>query len=140
MSTNKAMLERQVNHLKHKLTTTIASALAFAGLACAPATAQDDAPAAADTQEPRQHAVTNMRLLMSALSSEAVDQQVKNVLMSCVYSNSMQEITVAMDRAIAANPDQFDREDNGVMLGVMAQICGYQPPAQQAGQAPAEPR
>lgn len=143
MSTNRVMSERPVNLLKQFLTTTIAS---LAALAAAPALAQEATPAepaAADTQQTRQHAVQNMSLLMSALNSEQVEQQVKNVLMSCIYSNSMQEITVAMDRAIAANPDRFDRSDSSVMLGVMASICGFQPPAAatgEAGEAPAEPR
>ncbi|MEQ8412113.1 MAG: hypothetical protein RIB52_11205 [Erythrobacter sp.] len=108
-----------------------------------PVLAQDAAAPApsADTQETRQHAVENMSLLMTALNSEAVDQDVKNALMSCIYGNSMRDITIAMDKAIAANPERFDRTDSGVMLGVMASICGYQPPAAQQGQeAPAQPR
>lgn len=133
MSTNKPMSERPVNILK-QLFTPIFTSLAV--LAAAPALAQDAtpaAPAANDTQETRQHAVQNMSLLMTALNSEAVDQEIKNVLMSCVYGNSMRDITLAMDKAIAANPS-LDRSDSGVMLSVMASICGYQPDAaQQAG-------
>jgi hypothetical protein len=125
--------------LKQRFTKFFATTVAVVGLASAPAFAQD-AAAPADNPETRQNAVRNMSLLMSALNSEAVDDEVKNVLMACIYSNSMRQITTAMDKAIAANPEQFDRSDNGVMLGVMAGVCGYQPQAGAAGEAPAQPR
>ncbi|AOL23705.1 hypothetical protein Ga0102493_112696 [Erythrobacter litoralis] len=140
MSTNRAMLERPVNPLKQRLTKKFAPLLAIAACAGAPAFAQD-AAAPADTEQTRQHAVQNMSLLISALSSEQVDEQVKNVLMGCIYNNSMRQITVAMDKAIAADPARFDRADNGVMLGVMAGVCGLQAQPQGApGEQPAQPR
>ncbi|QIQ86233.1 hypothetical protein [Erythrobacter sp.] len=126
--------------MTHKFIKAFAPALALAACAASPAFAQD-AAAPADTPETRQHAVENMTLLMSALNSEAVEAEVKNVLMGCIYNNSMRQITVAMDNAIAANPEQFDRTDSGVMLGVMAGICGYQAqPGGAASEAPAQPR
>ena len=129
--------------MTQRLNKTFVPLFAIAACAGMPVLAQDAAaPApAADTQETRQHAVENMSLLMTALNSEAVDQDVKNALMSCIYGNSMRDITIAMDKAIAADPERFDRSDSGVMLGVMASICGYQPPAaQQSQEAPAQPR
>jgi hypothetical protein len=134
------MSERPVNPLKQRLTKTLAPLFAIAACVGAPATAQE-AAAPGDSEETRQHAVANMSLLMSALSSEQVDEQIKNVLMGCIYNNSMREITIAMDKAIAADPARFDRTDNGVMLGVMAGVCGLQAaPQGAAGQQPAQPR
>jgi len=100
-----------------------------------------DAAAPVDSEETRQHAVANMSLLISALSSEQVDEQVKNVLMGCIYNNSMRQITVAMDKAIDADPARFDRADSGAMLGVMAGVCGLNAQSQgAAGEQPAQPR
>jgi hypothetical protein len=133
------MSERPVNSLKHALTKTFASIVATCGVALAAVPANAQAGAAADDPQTQQHAMENLTLLFAALNSEELDGQVKNVLAGCLYNNSLREITVAMDKAIAANPEQFDRSDQGDMLGVMAGVCGLQPPGE-AGQQPAQPR
>jgi len=136
--------------LKQHFTKAFASILAVAAVGTPALALAQEAPAPADTPpaqaapaddaETRQNAVRNMSLLMSALNSEQVEDGVKNVLMACIYSNSMRDITTAMDKAIAADPERFDRSDSGVMLGVMAGVCGYQPTADEADGAPAQPR
>jgi hypothetical protein len=108
---------------------TSAAALCLAGLS-APAMAQDAAPAAPQqeaTQETREHAVRNLRLLMGGLSSEDVEQRAKDVLVGCIFRNSLRSITEAMDQAIANNPGEIDRADDSQMLGLMAGICGFRP-------------
>ena len=139
MCTNRPMLERLVDLVKLRIFKTFVTTLAIAGLGAGAAvsTAAQDATTADDT-ETRQHAVENIRLLFAALNSEQVDGEIKNVLVGCIYQNSMQEITVAMDKAIAANPEELDRTDTGAMLGLMAGICGFQP--EPTGEAPAQPR
>ena len=68
------------------------------------------------------------RVLVSALQSDKVEQPVKNVLFSCIYSNSMAKISEGMDKAIAANKQvKVDTSNPTQLLGIMAGVCGYRP-------------
>ena len=109
----------------------------------APALAQKKpapkAPAAqgALTQEQKDHGVETFRLIASAMQSQNVPDDVKSVLMGCIYENPIGKISEATDKVIAANPGKVDRTKPEQMLSVIAQICGYEPPKDAATPAPA---
>ena len=105
---------------------TVALALA---LAQAPAAAQDAKPAAPLTEDQKNHGVETFRLLASAMQSQNVPDDVKSALMGCMYENAIGKISQTVDSVIAANPGKIDRTKPDQMLGVIAQICGYEPKA-----------
>jgi hypothetical protein len=105
---------------------TVALALA---LAQAPAVAQDAKPAAPLTEDQKNHGVETFRLLASAMQSQNVPDDVKSALMGCMYENAIGKISQTVDSVIAANPGKIDRAKPDQMLGVIAQICGYEPKA-----------
>lgn len=70
-----------------------------------------------------------LRVMSSALQSDEVEQPVKNKLFECLYSNSVSQISGAVDKVIAANPGKVDRKDASQMLAVIAGACGYRPAA-----------
>jgi hypothetical protein len=94
----------------------------------APAAAQEAAEP--NEQQLQQNAVDYFQLLVGALESENVEVEIKNLLMGCIYGNSLRSITEQMDRAFAANPG-IDRSNPTQALSVMARVCGYRPPETQ---------
>lgn len=102
----------------------------------APALAQDEA--APSSEEQQQRAVRYLQVLIGGLQSENVGDDVKGILVGCLYGNTLRHISDEVDKVIAANP-QLDRTNNSQMLGLIARICGYEPPAQ-ASPAPNEGR
>jgi hypothetical protein len=81
------------------------------------------------TKEQQEHGIRTFGLLASAMQSKNVPNEVKSVLMLCVYENSVGKISEAMDKVVAANPGKIDSAKPEEMLSLMAQICGYEPPA-----------
>jgi hypothetical protein len=91
------------------------------------------APAAvALTKDQQDHAVQTFGIVASAMQSANVPNDVKVVLMACVYDNSIGNISETVDKVIAANPGKVDRTKPDQLLSVIAQICGYQPTADAA--------
>ena len=74
-------------------------------------------------------AAYTLRIIMTALQSNQVEQPVKNALFDCLYSNSIGEISAEADKVIAANAGKVDRKDASQMLAVIAGTCGYRPAA-----------
>jgi hypothetical protein len=70
-----------------------------------------------------------LRIISSALQSNEVEQPVKNKLFECLYSNSVSQVSAAVDKVVAANPGKVDRKDPSQMLAVIAGACGYRPAA-----------
>ncbi|HEY7808114.1 MAG TPA: hypothetical protein VIC34_13025 [Croceibacterium sp.] len=108
----------------------------------APARAQGAKPLTTLTQEQKDHGVETFRLIASAMQSENVPSDVKSVLMGCMYENPIGKISETVDSALAANPGKIDRTKPEQMLSVIAQVCGYEPPATGTaapGKAPAAP-
>lgn len=84
-------------------------------------------------------AAFTLRIVMTALQSNEVEQPVKNALFDCLYSNSIGEISAASDKVIAANAGKVDRKDASQMLAVVAGTCGYRPGAAAAAKPAAKP-
>ncbi|SEQ71461.1 hypothetical protein [Sphingobium sp. YR768] len=98
--------------------------------AALPAPAWAQAPSrAAPTKAQLDSAAYTLRIVMTALQSNEVEQPVKNALFDCLYSNSIGEISAQADKVIAANAGKVDRKDASQMLAVVAGTCGYRPPA-----------
>ncbi|WP_420143219.1 hypothetical protein [Sphingobium sp.] len=93
------------------------------------------AQATAPSRAQLDNAAHVLRVVMTAMQSNEVEQPVKNALFDCVYSNSIGKISEATEKVIAANPGKVDRKDASQMLAVIAGTCGYRPPA---GAAPAK--
>jgi hypothetical protein len=134
-----------------KLPLLIAGSLAFAAtpaLAAAPKKAPAKAAAAKPAAKPAasgdpqaQNAMLYLKVLISALQSDKVEEPIKGALVGCLYDNSLGKITESMDKVIAENPGKIHRDNPNELLVVMAQICGYQPaPAGTAGAAPTAPK
>jgi len=127
------------------LATILASAVlvlgagnAFAAPAKAPAkraapAKAASAPATPAEQAAEQDAMLYLKVLISALQSEKVEQPVKGALVGCLYSNSLGKITASMNQVIAENPGKIHKDNPSELLGVMARICGYQPTGTVAG-------
>ena len=99
------------------------------------------APAAAGsdglTADEKDHAIQDFGVMSSAMRSDKVPDEVKSALMGCIYSNPLSTISNAIDGVIKDNPGKVDRANPDQVLGVMAVVCGYQPPAQPAAGTPA---
>ncbi|QGP80855.1 hypothetical protein [Sphingobium sp. CAP-1] len=117
--------------------TTLAAILAIGVL-----TAARSAPAmaAAPTKAEVDNAAHVLRVVMTALQSNEVEQPVKRALFDCLYSNSIGEISAASDKVIAANPGKVDRQDASQMLAVIAGACGYRPAPSKPAPRPAPKR
>mgnify|MGYP001546404636 CR=1 FL=1 len=107
---------------------------AFAAVQKAPAKAAPSPAAkpladAPPTEEQQEHGVQTFGLIASAVQSKNVPDDLKAVLMQCVYGNSVRKISDGLDKVIAANPGKIDRTKPEQMLSVLARICGYEPPA-----------
>jgi hypothetical protein len=111
----------------HAFLAALAMAMAMAA-APMPAAAQAAKAPPAPSKVQLEKAALRLRVLMSALQSDKVEQPVKNALFSCIYSNSMAKISDGMDKAIAANKQvKVDTANPTQLLGVMAAVCGYRP-------------
>lgn len=77
-----------------------------------------------------------LRVITSALQSNAVEQPVKNALFDCLYSNPVAKVSEATDRVIASNGGKVDRRDASQMLVVIAGVCGYRPSGPATAPAP----
>jgi hypothetical protein len=121
----------------NRIALTVA-VLGLGGLGALPSPvfAQADAAARPLTEEQQDHAIETFRLLASALQSDKVSNEIKSVLMGCIYSNPLGNISEAVDKVIAANSGKIDRSKPDEVLGIMAGVCGYRP--QGAGEAPAQ--
>ena len=104
-----------------------------AKVAAKPAKAVADAPISKEQQD---HAVQDFSVLTSAMRSDKVGNDLKSALMGCIYSNPLSTITTAIDGVIKDNPGKVNRSNADQILGVMAVVCGYQPPTNAAGTAP----
>ncbi len=100
------------------------------------ATAPAAAPAAGAPQmgETQQHALMYLRVFISALQSDKLEQPVKGALVGCIYNNSLSKLTDSVDKLIVDNPGKVSRDNPSQVLSAMLAVCGYQPEAA-AGQA-----
>ena len=111
-----------------------------AAKAAAPA-AKPAAPAAGGHAAPPaevEHAMFYLKVLISGLQSEQVEQPVKGVLVGCLYNNSLSRISTAMDKVIAENPEKVHRDKPNEVLTAMVAICNH--PAQGGQAQPAQGR
>lgn len=104
----------------------------LAALLPAALAAQGTAPSKAQLDS----AAQVLRIVMTALQSNEVEQPVKNALFDCLYGNPVGKVSEATERVIAANPGKVDRKDPSQMLAVIAGVCGYRPPAPAGKPAP----
>ncbi|MBB3033045.1 hypothetical protein [Alteriqipengyuania lutimaris] len=110
--------------------------LAAAGaLLAAPAIAQD-APAAPSSDEAAtiERAGLIFRLFANAVDNQEIPIEEKNGLIGCLYSNTLETLSVATGETLTNNPE-IDASDPVNVYVVAAIICG----ARQPGEAPADP-
>ncbi|MEJ2409739.1 MAG: hypothetical protein P8Y48_10495 [Novosphingobium sp.] len=106
----------------------LAGLLASTGaLAAAPAKAP--VKAGADKTEV-QDAMLYLKVLISGLQSDKIEQPVKGALVGCLYNNSLGKITDSMEKVIAENPGKIHKDNPSELLGAMVRICGYNPQAE----------
>lgn len=124
----------------------VSPALAAAKPAAKPAAAKPAAAPAASASHPApppevQHALLYLKVLISGLQSDQVEEPVKGVLVGCLYNNSLSRISTAMDKVIADNPDKVHRDKPEEVLRAMVAICNHsdQKPAGAAQPSPAQP-
>jgi hypothetical protein len=84
-----------------------------------------------------QSALLYLKVLISGLQSDKVDEPVKAALVGCLYDNSLGKISQSMDKVIAENSGKIHKDNPSEVLSVMARICGYQPAQGAPGTAPA---
>lgn len=94
------------------------------------------APKGAPSKVDIDNAAVVLRVISSALQSDAVEQPVKTALFECLYANSLAQVSRATDKVIAANAGKVDRKDASQMLAVIAGVCGYRPAAGPTKPAP----
>jgi hypothetical protein len=121
----------------------VAASMALAALP-APVLAQAAGAAPKPGQpnkEQIEDAAFEMRVFVSAMSSDKVEAPVKDALMGCLYQNNFQKISEAIGKVVAQNPDKIAKRNPEQILTVLAGVCGYRPaaPAPAAGAAPAAP-
>jgi len=88
--------------------------------------AKPSAAAAAQAPAEVQDAMLYLKVLISALQSDKVEQPVKGALVGCLYNNSLGKITESMDKLIAENPGKVSRDNPNQLLSALAAVCGYQ--------------
>ncbi len=118
-----------------KIMTSAALAAALAGtgaMAATPAKAPAKAPA---SKVEVQDAMLYLKVIISGLQSDKVEQPVKGALVGCLYNNSLGQITDSMEKVIAENPGKIHKDNPSELLGVMVRICGYNPQAAAANNA-----
>jgi hypothetical protein len=108
---------------------------ALLGAIAIPAAAQDNAAPAAQAAPVNQadvaRGMTIYRTFATVIRSEEAEQMTKRRLLSCMYNNSVQQISVATGRVLAANPN-LDATKPAVVYAVAAGGCGVKPKAQTA--------
>lgn len=109
---------------------------AFAAPAKAPAKAAAKSARAAPVASDEQDAMLYLKVLISGLQSDKVEQPVKGALVGCLYNNSLGKITESMDKVIAENPGKIQKDNPSELLGLMARICGYRPEAAPSAAGP----
>ncbi|TCM22273.1 hypothetical protein EDF56_101960 [Novosphingobium sp. PhB165] len=128
----------------------LAGSLAFGASPVLAAAAKPAAkPAAASAAKPApqpaapppevQHALLYLKVLISGLQSDKVDEPVKGVLVGCLYNNSLSRISTAMDKVIADNPEKVHRDKPDEMLSAMVAICNHSAQAAPGQAAPGQP-
>lgn len=136
--------------MRNTITTIAAGAISALALAAAPAqaatpkakpaaaapAAKPAAPAAPGADAKVQNAVLYLKVLISALQSEKVEEPAKTALVGCIYGNSLSKISDSMDKVIAENAGKVSRDNPSQLLSVMVQICGYRPQQAPASAAP----
>ncbi len=110
-----------------KLTT---SAVLGMGLILGSGSALAAAPAkGTQSQAEVNDAMLYLKVLISGLQSDKVEQPMKGALVGCLYNNSLGKITESMDKVIAENPGKIHKDNPTELLSVMVRICGYNPQA-----------
>lgn len=94
------------------------------------------AKAPANDKEQVEDAMLYLKVLISGLQSDKVEQPIKGVLVGCLYNNSLGKISESMDKVIAENPGKIHRDNPSELLSAMVRICGYKPTAAGTEQAP----
>ena len=127
--------------MRARSTLSAAAALLLAaapGLAQAPAAPTVPKPPAAQlTKAQIEDVAYEMRVLVSALQSDKVDEPSKEALSQCIYNNAFSKISEAMNKVVADNAGKIDKRNADQMLFVMVRVCGYDP--QKAAAAKAAP-
>lgn len=85
-----------------------------------------------------QHALLYLKVLISGLQSDKVEEPVKGVLVGCLYNNSLARISGAMDKVIVDNPEKVHRDKPDELLRAMVAICNHSD--QKPAGAPAQPQ
>lgn len=98
------------------------AALLLLALTPQAALAAGTAPAAAN-EAGIEEAAFYFNVMMSALHSEKIPEPIKDALFSCIYSNSMGQISGIVTKAMTEK--KLDRTNPDQVLAVMAGICGY---------------
>ena len=99
---------------------------AKATAAGAPATRAAPANAGEQTPTEVQHALLYLRVLISGLQSDNVEEPVKGALVGCLYNNSLGTITSSVDTLITDNPGKVSRDQPTQVLSAILAVCGYQ--------------
>jgi hypothetical protein len=120
------------------------AALATTPVLAAPATksaSKAAAKPAAATEAPAEvkDAMLYLKVLISALQSDKIEQPVKGALVGCVYNNSLGKITDSMEKLIAENPGKVSRDNPNQVLSALLAVCGYGAGTATAGPAGATP-
>lgn len=126
------------NIAKIMISATLVTLGTGGALAVTPAKAPAKAPAQAAAPASKaeaENAMLYLKVLISGLQSDKVEEPVKSSLVGCLYNNSLGKITDSMDKVIAENPGKIHRDNPNELLGVMARICGYRP---EPGAGPAQ--
>lgn len=97
--------------------------------------------AAASAQAPQevQDAMLYLKVLISALQSETIEQPIKGALVGCLYNASLGTITENMGKLIAQNPGKVSRDNPTQVLSALLAVCGYDSAAAKPGAKPAAP-
>ncbi|SFF84271.1 hypothetical protein SAMN05518801_102138 [Novosphingobium sp. CF614] len=127
--------------MRHIATIMASAALVLGAGSAFAATPAKAPPKPAPTTDKSQveDAMLYLKVLISGLQSDKVEQPVKGALVGCLYNNSLGKITDSMDKVIAENPGKIHRDNPSELLSVMVRICGYHPeqgPSGTAGKTP----
>lgn len=119
------------------LTATPALAASAPKKAPKPATS-----AAADAKPPQQvqDAMLYLKVMISALQSETLEQPIKGAIVGCLYNATLGTITENMTKLMAQNPGKVSRDNPTQVLSALLAVCGYnasEAAAQPGGTAPA---
>lgn len=113
-------------------TSSMRLALAAAALAlmtaAAPASAQTSkaaTPHAKPTKAELDNASRNFKIMLAAMQSDKIPDDVKGRLFICMYQVGFGEISTATDKLLESR--KLDTTKPGEVIGAMAAVCGYQP-------------